>query len=74
MADLLRDPARLEVIAIFLSDRVNRKLEEMQLVFNILLLALFMSGGLAKVLFLPVIKTAEFLLATSLTLVGVTGI
>jgi Zn-dependent protease len=60
-----------KIFAIFFSDRINRKFEELQPVFNILLLALFLSGGLARVLFAPVMATAELMLVTSLRLFGV---
>jgi Zn-dependent protease len=61
-----------KIIAIALPESVNRKLEELQSVFSILLLALFLSGGLARVLFAPVIATAQFMLEISLRLVGMT--
>lgn len=60
-----------KILAIFFSDKTNEKLEAMAPVFSIALLVLFMTGGLANVLFAPVIKTANWMLTTSLTVFGV---
>ncbi len=60
-----------KIIAIFLTEKMNRKLEELQPVFSIVLIALFIFGGFGKIIFTPVIKTAEFMLSSSLTLFGV---
>ncbi|MDZ4678335.1 MAG: site-2 protease family protein [Oligoflexia bacterium] len=59
-----------KIFAIFLPDRVNQKLEEHQTTFSILLLLLFMTGGLATVIYTPVVQTAQFMLRGSLSVFG----
>jgi Zn-dependent protease len=61
-----------KIFAIFLPDRVNHKLEELQNVFSLLLIALFMTGGLATLIYTPVVNTAQYMLRGSLLLLGVT--
>jgi Zn-dependent protease len=63
-----------KIFAIFFSDRVNRKLEELQPVFNILLIVLFLSGGLAAVLYTPVIAGKDMLLRLSYGLFGLSNL
>lgn len=60
-----------KILALFLPDKVNEKFEEMQGFFSILLLVLFMSGGLARVIFMPIDFMKNFLISSSLNLFGV---
>jgi Zn-dependent protease len=60
-----------KIFAIFLPDHVNRKLEEMQMMFMIALMIMFMSGGLGRIIFKPVIMGTDFLITTSLRVFGV---
>jgi Zn-dependent protease len=55
----------------FLPDQWNRKLEEMQGILSLLLLVVFLTGGLSTILFKPVIYAGEFLLVSSLKIFGV---
>lgn len=60
-----------KILALFLPDNVNRKLEEMQMTLSILLLILFMSGGLARIIFTPIKFMESFLISTAMNIFGV---
>jgi Zn-dependent protease len=61
-----------KIFSIFLPDRINQKLEEWQSIFGVILLILFLSGGLIQILTRPVLGTKEFMLKTALSIFGVT--
>lgn len=60
-----------KIFAIFFPDNVNRKLEELQPILNLVLIVLFVMGILSKVLFPPVMYGHGALLDLSYRLFGV---
>lgn len=60
-----------KIVAMFLPYEINRKLEAAMPITSIILMLLFLSGGLGAVIFKPVLTMFQWLLHTSLTVFGV---
>ena len=59
-----------KIFAIFFPERVNRRLEELQPVLNLVLMVLFVSGVLGSILGPPIVATKEVLIKLSYGLFG----